>query len=125
MKEDAIRKELSLLFGNERIKDQEGLCLYFQNKLFKNDPSVFRRRSFTDLFKYFRFKGVSEKTLLKCLYLEGFGCYKCSDIERLVFFKYLYRNDRFFIRNNDMYHELVNDKYTRTYLSVLFDSIKF
>lgn len=41
--------------------------VYFKCKLFKNDLRVFPRRSFNDLFKYYKRFKVTEKMLAKAL----------------------------------------------------------
>lgn len=101
---------------------------YFSMPLFKRDNVIYRRRTFSDLFLYYRYKGVSEKQLLKALYEEGFMCYLCSDIEQCVFFKWD-QCYKFWRYNKSSLKEMMRKpcytKYTIKYLDELFDSIIF
>jgi len=102
---------------------------YFAVKLFKKDAQVYRRKSFDDLFKYYRFKGISEKTLAKALYELGFRGKICMDLQKIVFFKYsdpkikfLLEGDIFYFPLKDEY--IKNSKYTVTYLNRLLNKTK-
>lgn len=58
---------------------------YFKTTLFKNED-YYKRRSFNDLFKYYKRFGVTEKQLIKVLDILCIGCYYCSVPEKIVFF---------------------------------------
>lgn len=110
----------------EVIKDLNGKCIgtYFQCKLFRNDSKIYARRTFGDLFKYYRPKGVSEKLLLEALVKSGFSSYRCPGIKEFVFFKFN-RVYRFWAHGEkaNSHTELVSQKYTFKYLNKLYDSI--
>jgi hypothetical protein len=96
---------------------------YFTEKLFDKDERIFGRRSFGDLFNYYRPKGVSEKLLLKALVESGFSSYRCPDISDFVFFKW-HRGYKFFSHalTASGHSAPVNQKYTFKYLNKLYDS---
>ena len=96
---------------------------YFVKVLFEKDERIYGRRSFGDLFNYYRPKGVSEKLLLKALVDAGFSSYRCPDIADFVFFKW-HRSYRFFshARTSPGHSFYVNQKYTFKYLNKLYDS---
>ncbi len=114
LKQDLNKKcpSTGLLFG------------YFAEKLFDDDISVFNRRSFDDLFKLYKEKGVSEEMLMKALIDCGFATYLCGDIKKYVFFK-LKRKERIFYwpRRHKMNTRASKTKYTRKYLENLYDSV--
>ena len=100
---------------------------YFTARLFKNEDDWYYRRSFDDLFKYYRKYKVTEKLLLQALYECGFSAAVCRDIEKVVFFKY-YKQDNTFWAEPNMFgysgsKTTHNTKYTADYLDNLFKTI--
>lgn len=57
---------------------------YFTKTLSKHEKVVYDRRSFNDLFNYYRPKGVSELKLMRALILEGFHAQICGIEHRNV-----------------------------------------
>lgn len=105
------------------IIGRNAYCTYFAEKLFKNDMMVFKRRSFTDLHKYYRRFGVSEKQLMRVLGDpdNSFSCYVCSDTNEFMFFL-LQKSYKCFYHKKGHAHSLVDGKYTFKYLEELWDS---
>jgi len=100
-------------------------------KLFKKDIKIYPRRSFKDLFTYFKALKVTEKQLLRCLIKGNFIAGVCHDIKKVVFFgKVHHRIIKDFIWiddalywNNSKKNTKVNDKYTVEYLNNLYNKI--
>lgn len=59
---------------------------FFRRTLFKRDTRIYYRRSFDDLFIYYRTRKVTEKQLLKILIDIGFKTAVCTTINKVVFF---------------------------------------
>lgn len=122
MTTEEILKRLNELCP-ERIT---GTIFYFQYKLFKRDPKVYNRRSFNDLFLYFKKYGVTELQLMKALTSpeSKFAGYICYDIRKVVFlkipreYKFTSENLNNFINHENKY---VVDKYDFKYLEKLYD----
>jgi hypothetical protein len=98
---------------------------YFYQKLFKRDTQVYQRRTFGDLFLYYRKYGVTEKMLLKALVEAGFSTYRCPDIKDYVWFKYGYREYRCFIRTrtSTSHKHKVLQKYNFDYINNLYSEV--
>lgn len=97
---------------------------YFIYNLFKNEYT-YSRRSFGDLFKYYKRFGISEKLLAEGLKKADFKGLICGNIRKLVFFK-LYKNrTKDFLISNGSYLDLedknVCDKYTPSYIIKLLE----
>lgn len=101
---------------------------YFNTKLFKKDYE-YNRRSFDDLFKYYRRFKVTEKLLLQALFESNFSAKVCSAIKKVVFFKYYKHEDKSFWATSQGGYgysenkETHNTKYTADYLDNLFKTI--
>jgi len=118
---------------DETKKELDNLtnAMYFNKLLFKSKKDdYYQRRSFDDLFLYFRKYKVSEKMLLQALYESGFCARVCSSLKKVVFFKAYIPDNKFwytFISKGTYgYIDLnctENTKYTREYLDNLFDKI--
>ncbi len=123
----------------ELIKDLNNKCPsrprnvvldYFKFKLFKNDDKIYARRTFGDLFKLYRFKGVSEALLMECLVSQQFRAYRCPDIKNIVFFKYTHKHKFWCVSEERVTNRYKNTfrfsnygKYTPEYLENLYNSI--
>lgn len=102
---------------------------YFNHKLFKNEIDVYSRRSFDDLFKYYRFKGVTEKMLLNALVECGFVAKVCANLKKVIFYRDVEaRQDHIYWSNingsgSGYTHcfNVQNSKYTFDYLNSLLD----
>lgn len=123
MKLKDVRKRLNELCP----KFEHGYGLF--SGLFK-DEKYKQRRSFNDLFVYFRKYGVTEKMLMKALKREKFEFWYCNTINRNVFYKpwqflYFY-NDRYEdFRQRHIEENRVNTgKYTKEYLLELYNKVK-
>lgn len=102
-------------------------CNYFKIKLFKVDKEIYARRSFDDLFTYYKQRKVTEKMLLQALYECKFSASVCHEIKKVVFFKY-YKQENTFWNNKftggyDYTHNTKDTKYTSKYLNKLFKTI--
>lgn len=100
---------------------------YFSITLFKNDK-IYCRRSFDDLFKYYKRFGVTEKLLLKGLHESNFIAKVCLNIDKVIFYRSnTNHKERFWAKNvsygysSDRVTE--NTKYTAGYLDNLFKEI--
>ena len=58
---------------------------YFRHKLFNRDKQIYARRSFDDLFLYYRQKGVTEQLLLTALYESDFSALVCANLKKVIF----------------------------------------
>jgi hypothetical protein len=99
---------------------------FFNVKLFTKDQHIYKRRSFKDLFIYYRKYKVSEVMLMKALYETGFSTRTCNTINKYVFFKYYEQksNSIFSIdplENSGYGYPPENTKYTKEYLTNLFN----
>lgn len=101
---------------------------YFIKSLFK-DEKIYARRSFTDLFKYYKIKGVSEVLLMKALIQTGFSARLCNTNRIYVFFKYYtstyLKPGTIFINIKETSYDgynvkIKNTKYTKDYLMKLY-----
>lgn len=85
------KKEERQIKVEEVIKDLNSLMHenYFVKPLGENDTAYknIMRRSFNDLYDYYKTKGVSEEMLMEALMKAGIHCYFCSTPMRFVFFK--------------------------------------
>lgn len=118
MKLDELKKSLRSKLN--------GRGIYFDTILFKYEEEYFKRRSFDDLFKYYKRRGVTEKLLLQALYEEGFSALVCGALKKVVFFKYYAQKDTFWGDSSfgyDTYKVTKNTKYTAKYLDNLFKTI--
>jgi hypothetical protein len=108
---------------------------YFSEKLFKKDHKIFRRRSFDDLFCYYKSKGVSEKQLLSVLYNNNFRAQVCGVINKVIFFKQKINPSHSiwktpFLRGHtnitgyNFNRYTSNTKYDDKYIDKLFESLK-
>lgn len=117
------------------LKDKSGKNInyinYFVEKFFKNDKRVYKRRSFDNLFIYFRKYKVSEKQLLKCLINYNFNFGVCTDINKIIIIppfsfekisnlKIKWRSESWYTN----YTSVRNSKYTVTYIENLLEKIK-
>jgi hypothetical protein len=118
---DELKKDLD-------DKLHSGSYGYFKVKLFKNDTNVFERRSFDDLFKYYKKFKITEKMLLEALYEKGFSAAVCCNINKVVFFRCFKPVNKFWF-NVDRYlgysqtKLTKNTKYTAEYLDNLFKTL--
>jgi hypothetical protein len=100
---------------------------YFTKKLFKRDYKVFERRSFDDLFLYFRRLGVSERQLMRVLYSKEskFSGFVCGNINKFVLYKS--KRTKTIWGINLIYqsynYPIEHTKYTVEYLENLYASI--
>ena len=99
--------------------DQEG---YFKEKLFIKD-SVYKRRTFSDLFKYYKWEKVSEQQLMTVLKDMQIRAFRCPDIGQIVFHKSRYVRKLSFEMNGSLSvrNPVTNSKYTYEYLLKLYD----
>lgn len=97
-----------------KINCVEPKLAYFKTTLFKNEKR-YDRRSFNDLFKYYKRFGVTEKQLIKALDSLCIGCYYCFIPKRIVFFN---RGSLPGIARHlkEIPSESICDKYTPEYL---------
>jgi hypothetical protein len=100
---------------------------YFSTKLFHYDETIYKRRSFNDLIKYYSQFNVSEKLLLQALYECGLRCGICNTTRLLVFFIWKEKTDDgiTFTEGYTSPDSILdaNNKYTRVYIKKLFKSI--
>jgi hypothetical protein len=118
---------------NKFNEDKEG----FKMPFFKKDKGVaYHRRSFNDLYSYYRYRGVSEKKLLKALIEAGFRSRYCPYPRRIVFWKAsgigkpkklyhseFYRSLSESIERDDNLNNYNFGKYKPSYLEKLYDEI--
>lgn len=110
-------------------RDKSYLIAYFICKLFKRDTKVYNRRSFYDLFLYYKRYKITEKMLALALYNCKFACYRCPDISNIVFFKHKRKYLFWAVESSivDKYTLKINSsiygKYTPDYLTNLFKSV--
>jgi len=95
--------------------------------LFKKDNNRIMRRSFNDLFYYYKRKGVTEKLLMKALIDMKFVARYCNGPKRIVFFKYRYPVEKFWwtaYHRNQAFKNTGNcGKYTAEYLEELYNKV--
>ena len=102
----------------------------FKVKLFKRDLKTYGRRTFDDLFLYYRRHGVTEKQLMKGLVEAGFSALYCSTVKRPTWGGSKSQNKFWYPRINDVYINnfssqiTKNTKYNTEYLNKLYDSIE-
>lgn len=112
----------------EDLKSKVNKAGYFNTKIFKKDKKIYERRSFGDLFKYYKNFGITEKILIKSLKKANFVMYVCVKLQKGVFFKYVYAgeflNDLLHgdIHSYGSFNQIKNDKYTKEYLEKLLNS---
>lgn len=106
---------------------------FFKVMFFKKDEMVYYRRSFDDLFIYYRKLKVTEKQLLKVLINAGFKTAVCKNIHKVVFF---IPTEYEKIEKNGLWKEIpydigfskykttTNTKYTAEYITNLYNQIK-
>jgi hypothetical protein len=100
---------------------------FFKVKLFKRDKRVKHRRSFGDLFLYYRARGVTEKQLLKGLVDAGFYAGICHEIEKVVFWKgkmdqkpdSIWVTGHLYWTDSEIRRKAI-DKYTTEYMNKLY-----
>ena len=99
--------------------DQEG---YFKEKLFIKD-NVYKRRTFSDLFKHNKQEKVSEQQLMTVLKDMQMRAFRCPDIGQIVFHKSHYVRKLSFEMNGQLSvrNPVINTKYTYEYLLKLYD----
>ena len=111
---------------------------YFRNTLFKRDKEIYDRRSFDDLFKYYKQKGATEKMVLQALYDTKFRARVCGGINKVIFYRYYEKCEEtpISIWANKIIPGHVNfatfnygrstknTKYDASYIDKLFDSLK-
>lgn len=112
----------------EDLKSKVNENGYFNTKIFKKDKRIYKRRSFGDLFNYYKNFGITEKILIKALKKAHFIMYVCVKLEKGVFFKN-YNTYKFFnnLKNGNIhsyggFNQIKNDKYTKEYLEKLLNS---
>jgi hypothetical protein len=101
----------------------------FKVKLFKRDLKIYDRRTFDDLFLYYRKYGITEKQLMKGLIDAGFSALYCSTVERPTFaehksfIKYWTKgiSEHYILEFNRKITK--NTKYNVEYLDKLYNSI--
>jgi len=103
---------------------------FFTKKLFKKDKYIYMRRSFNDLFIYYKQFNVTEKMLLQALYELKFSASVCNTLKKVVFSKVYPQIDKFwgkhFFNLNYGYLNKTDKtagKYTINYLNNLFKKI--
>lgn len=107
----------------EDLLSKKGV-VFFQEKLFKSDSYIYHRRSFYDLFKYYRFKGVNEKLLMQALKELNMSARYCDDAGRYVWLFKNPENNSFLM--HDSYKNTIEtnkSKYTYEYLLNLWESV--
>lgn len=103
---------------------------YFKTTFFKRDFCVYYRRSFDDLFLYYRACKVTEKQLLRVLINNDFQAAVCTDIHKVVFMKKtnkLYDFWKTVSRAGEGYSiskTTKNTKYTAKYINNLYNQIQ-
>lgn len=102
---------------------------YFTKTLGVTDKTVFQRRSFRNLFHFYRNKGITELQLMKALILEGFYAQICNvGREPKVMFAKVNADPRGIwatpIPKGYSKNVRIDDKYTAEYIENLFKQAK-
>jgi len=111
---------------------------YFRSTLFKKDKGIYDRRSFDDLFKYYKQKGATEKMVLQALYETKFRARVCGGINKVIFYSFYEKCQKPSISiwaskiipghvNSVTFNygrSTKDTKYDAAYIDKLFDSLK-
>jgi hypothetical protein len=108
---------------------------YFHQPLFKSDTECYIRRSFDDLFKYYKQRNVTERMLLQALVESKFKATVCGAINKVIFFRtegpnitILWKDEFIQGHTSTTYfnygRSTKNTKYTAEYMDNLLESLK-